>query len=59
MMTHHEVGDGSHNRGEESDERSVVETPMNLVEIARSLMVELQSCKDDNERLINKQENKT
>ena len=52
MVTHHEVGDGSHNRDEESDERRVVETPPDLVETLRSLMVELQSFKDNNERLI-------
>jgi hypothetical protein len=52
MVTHHEVGDGSHNRDEESDERRVVETPLDLAKIVRSLMVELQSCKADNERLI-------
>ena len=48
----HEVGDGSHNRDEESDERRVVETPPNLVETVRNLGAGLQSCKDDNERLI-------
>ena len=52
MVMHHEVGDGSHNRDEESNERRVVETPPDLVETMRSLMVELQSCKADNERLI-------
>jgi hypothetical protein len=53
MVTHHEVGDGSHNRDEESDERRAVETPPYLAETVRSLMVELQRCKADNERLIN------
>ena len=48
MVTHHEVGDGSHNRDEESDERRAVETPSYLAEIVRSLRVELQSCKVDN-----------
>ena len=48
----HEVGDGSHNREEESDERRAVETPLDLAETVRSLKAELQSCKDDNERLI-------
>jgi hypothetical protein len=41
MVTCHEVGDGSHNRDEESDERRVVETPLNLFETIRSLMAEL------------------
>jgi hypothetical protein len=47
-----EVGDGSHNRDEESGERRVVETPPDLDETVRSLMAELQSCKADNKRLI-------
>ena len=38
---HHEVGDGSHNRDEEYDERRAVETPPDLDEIVRSLMEEL------------------
>jgi hypothetical protein len=59
MVTCHEVGDGSHNRDEDSDERSVVETPLDLPETVRSLMVELESYKDDNERLIKEQENQT
>jgi hypothetical protein len=59
MVTHHEVGDGSHNRYEESDERRAVDTPPDLVETVRSLMVELQSCKADNERLIKEKEKKT
>jgi hypothetical protein len=50
------VGDGSHNRDEESDERKFMETPSDLDEIVRSLMDELQSCKADNERLINQKE---
>jgi hypothetical protein len=58
MVMHHEVGDGSHNRDEESDERRVVETPPDLAETVRSLMVELQSCKADNERLIKEKEKK-
>jgi hypothetical protein len=53
------VGDGSHNRDEESDERRVVETPLDLAETVRSLMVELQSCKADNERLIKEKEKQT
>ena len=52
MVMHHEVGDGSHNIDEESNERRAVETPPDLVETVRSLMVELQRCKADNERLI-------
>jgi hypothetical protein len=58
MMTCHEVGDGSHNRDEESDERRAVETPPNLVETIRSLRVELKSFKADDERLIKEQEKK-
>jgi hypothetical protein len=56
MVTRHEVGDGSHNRDEEYDERRVVETPSDLAKTLRSLMDELQSCKDDNEKLIKDQE---
>ena len=56
---HHEVGDGSHNSDEESDKRREVETPTDLAETLRSLMVELQSCKADNERLITEQEKQT
>jgi hypothetical protein len=59
MVTCHEVGDASHNRDEEFDERRVVETPMDLVETVRSLMAELQSCKDENERLIKEKEKQT
>jgi hypothetical protein len=51
MVMHREVGEGSHNRDEESDERRAVETPPDLAETVRSLMAELQSCKADNERL--------
>jgi hypothetical protein len=58
MVMHHEVGDGSHNRDEEFDERRFVETPPDLDETVRSLMVELQSWKADNERLIKEQEKK-
>jgi hypothetical protein len=57
MLTHQEVGDGSHNRDEQFDERRVVAgTPPNLVETVRSLMVELQSCEADNERMIKEKE---
>jgi 5'-deoxynucleotidase YfbR-like HD superfamily hydrolase len=59
MVTHHELGESSHNREEESDERRAVETPPDLDETVRSLMEELQSCKDENERLIKEQEKKT
>jgi hypothetical protein len=51
MVTHHEVGDGSHNRDKESDERRVVGTPPDMDETVRSLMVELQSCKADNKSI--------
>jgi len=50
------VGDGSHNRDEESDERRAVETPQDLAETVRSRRAELQSFKVDNERLIKEQE---
>jgi hypothetical protein len=55
----HEVGDGSHNKDEEFDERRAVETPPYLAETVRILMAELQSCKSDNERLIKEQEKQT
>ena len=56
MVTHHEVGEGSHNRDKESDERRAVETPPDLAETVRSLMVKLQSSKADNERMMKEQE---
>ena len=56
MVTHIEVGEGSHNRDEESNERRAVGTPPDLDETVRSLMVELQSCKADNERMIKEKE---
>jgi hypothetical protein len=56
MVTHHEVGDKSHNRDEDSDERRAIETPPYLDETVRRLMVKLQSCKADNERLIKEKE---
>ena len=56
MATRHEVGDGSHNRDEDSNERRVVETPLDLAETVRSLMDELQSCKVNSERLIKDQD---
>jgi hypothetical protein len=52
MVTCYEVGDVSHNRDEESDERRAVETPLDLAETVRGLRTELQSCKANNERLI-------
>jgi hypothetical protein len=52
MVTHQEVGEGSHNRDEESDERRAIGTPPDLAETVRSLMDELQSCKADNERMM-------
>jgi hypothetical protein len=59
MVMGHEVGDGSHNRDKESDQRMVVDTPPDMVEIIRILMAKLQSCKDDHERLIKEQEKQT
>jgi hypothetical protein len=59
MVMRQEVGDGSHNRDKESDERRAVETPSDLAENLRRLMAELQSCKADNERLIKEQEKQT
>jgi hypothetical protein len=56
MVTCHELGDGSHNRDEESDERRVVETPPALAETVKSLKAKLQSFKDDKEILIKEQE---
>jgi hypothetical protein len=55
-MTYHEMGDNSHNKEEESNERRVVKIHPDLDEIVRSLMEELQSFKADNERLIKEQE---
>ena len=59
MVTHQEVGEGSHNKDEDSDKRTAIGTPPDLVETVRSLMVELQSCKADNERMMKEQENQT
>ena len=59
IMTHHEIGEGSHNRDEECDERRVIGTPPDLAETVRSLMVKLQSCKANNERMIKEQEKQT
>jgi hypothetical protein len=53
------VGEGSHNRDEESDERRAIGTPPDLAETVRSLMAKLQSCKADNERMMKEQEKKT
>jgi hypothetical protein len=58
MVTHHDLGEISCNREEEFDERRAVETPLDLAKTVRSLMVELQSCNDDNEMLIKEQEKK-
>jgi hypothetical protein len=59
MVMWHEVGDSSHNRDEEYDERRAMETPPDLVETVRSLRAELQIWKDDNERLIKEKEKQT
>jgi hypothetical protein len=59
MVTHHEVGEGSHNRDEEFDERRAAGIPPGLVETVRSLMVELQRYKAENERMMKEQENQT
>ena len=59
MVTHQEVGEGSHNRDEESDERRVVGTPIDLAETVKSLIVELQSCKANNERMMKEEEKQT
>jgi hypothetical protein len=56
MVTYQEVGEGSHNRDEESDERRAIGTPTDLAETVRSLMVKLQSCNADNERMMKEQE---
>jgi hypothetical protein len=56
MVTHQEMGEGSLDRDEESDERRVIGTPLDLAKTVRSLMVELQSCKDNNERMMKEQE---
>jgi hypothetical protein len=59
MVTHHELGESSHNREEESNERGAVETPLYLDENVRILMVELKIYKADNEILIKEQEKQT
>jgi hypothetical protein len=59
MVTHQDMGEGSHNRDEESNERRAIGTPPDLVETVRSLMVELQRCKADNERMMKEQEKQT
>jgi hypothetical protein len=41
MVTHHEMGESSHNREDDSDERKVVETPLDLAETVRILMEKL------------------
>jgi hypothetical protein len=52
MVTHHEWGGISHNREEYFVERRLVETPPDLAETIKILMVELQSFKADNEILM-------
>jgi hypothetical protein len=59
MVTHQEVGEASQNIDKESDERRAIGTPPNLAETVRSLMVELQRCKADNERMMKEQEKQT
>jgi hypothetical protein len=59
MVTHHELGETSHNIEEYYVERRVVETPLYLVETVRILMAELQRFKVDNERLMREEEKKT
>ena len=56
MVTHPEMREGSHNRDEEFDERRAVGTSLDLAETMKSLMVKLQSCKADNERMMKEQE---
>jgi hypothetical protein len=56
MVTHQEMGEGSHNRDEESDERRAIGTPLDLARTVRSLLVELKSYKADNERMMKEQE---
>jgi hypothetical protein len=46
------MGEMSHKKEEESNERGGVETPPNLDETMRSLMEELQIFKENNEKLI-------
>jgi hypothetical protein len=59
MVTHREMGEISHNKEEDFDERRVVETPPNLDETVRSLMEKLQIFKEDNERITKEQEKQT
>jgi hypothetical protein len=59
MVTPQEMGEGSRNRDEKSDERRAMGTPPNLAKTVRSLMVELQICKTDNERMMKEQEKQT
>jgi hypothetical protein len=53
------MGEGSHIRDENSNERRAIGTPPYLTETVRSLMVELQSYKADNERMMKEQEKQT
>ena len=59
MVTHQEVGEGSHNRDEDLDERRAIGTPQDLAETVRSFMAKLQSYKANNERMMKEQEKKT
>jgi hypothetical protein len=49
MVTHHEWGESSNNKEEEYNERKMVEIPLNLVEIMRGLMEELQIFRAKND----------
>jgi hypothetical protein len=55
MVTHQEVGEVSHNKDEESDERRAIGTPPDLAKTMRSLMVELKICKANNESMMKEQ----
>jgi predicted nucleic acid-binding protein len=50
------LGKNTHNREEKYDERRAVETTQDLAETVRSLMEKLQSCKDENQRIIKEKE---
>jgi len=55
MVTYPRMEETSHNKEEGSNKRRMMETPPNLAETIRILIVELQSFKVDNERLIKEQ----
>jgi hypothetical protein len=59
MVKPQDMGEVSRNRDEESDKIGAMGTPPNIAETVRSLMVELQSCKADNERMMKEQEKQT